>query len=68
MKERVVRTALQAIAAACGVVAAAIGASIGAGRTPSKPELVVAAWAAFQAVLTTIASALAYKIYPPNEA
>ncbi len=67
MKERVIRTALQALSAGLAVVAAAIGAALAQGRTPARAELVVAAWAGVQVVLTTLASALSYKIVPPSD-
>ncbi len=66
MKERVIRTAAQAVAAAFVVIGGAIGAALAQGRPPSRNELVLAAWAALQALLTVAATALHHRISPPE--
>jgi hypothetical protein len=48
------------------VVATTIGAALAQGRPPQKTELVLAAWAATQAVLTVVASAIHYWLQPPQ--
>ncbi len=66
MKQRVLRTAAQAVAAAAVVIGGAIGTALSQGRGPSKSELILALWAAAQAVLTVLATALHYRLDPPE--
>jgi len=67
MRERVIRTFAQSVAAALVVFATAIGAALGQGRSPSRTELGIALWAALQVLLTTLASGIHYKLFPPDE-
>lgn len=66
MKERVIRTAVQAVVAAAAVIIIEVLPTLQAGHAPSAQDLTTAFWIGVSAAATVVLTALHYKVQPPS--